>query len=96
METKDHRILTVKQWRAFVAEIQMYLADLEKVSWYSEDERLSLDIPDDGERHLPTCQQRGCGNLAEGKIRKDDGRITDICQSCLTEIIGIDASGRQL
>lgn len=97
IETKDGRILTVKQWRAFVAEIEKTLAELETMSSYKGDgsDRLALDIPDDGERHLPRCQARGCGNLAEGKIRLDSGRIADICQSCLTETIGTDESAAQ-
>jgi hypothetical protein len=31
----DNRILTVNQWREFVAEIEKNLAELSTVSWYS-------------------------------------------------------------
>ncbi len=81
----DVRILTVRQWRAFVAEIEEALKDLtENTEWGGDDDRLALGIPDELPWETPKCESIGCTNDAEVVVKFDSGVRANICSACLT------------
>jgi len=85
IETKDGRILTVRQWREFAAEIEAALKELKVIGWGGEDaDRLFLSIPDELPVETPKCETMGCTNDAEVVVKFDSGVRANICSACLT------------